>query len=67
MYPWAEFFEELYKHPNRWAQFPYRVKNASSGYVQAKKYNGIECRVTRHVDSGEWNLFFRFNQEEEVF
>jgi len=66
-YPWADFFEALYKHPNRWAEFPFRVKHAGSGYSQAKKYNGVECRVTRHVESGEWILYFRFNQEEEVF
>lgn len=67
MYPWADFFEALYKHPNRWAEFPYMVTSPSSGYYQAKQYNNIDCRTTRDIESGKWVLYFRFNQEEEVF
>ena len=66
-YPWADFFEALYQHPDKWAEFPFRVKNPSSGYAQANKYNGVQCRVTRDADSGEWILYFRFRPEEEVF
>lgn len=66
-YPWAEFFEELYKHPGKWAKFPFEVKNAASAYGQAKKFKDIEARCTQNKETGLWISYFRFNQEEEVF
>lgn len=67
MYPWAEFFEELYKFPNQWAVFPHELKNAASAYGQAKKFKGIEVRCSQNKETDLWVAYFRFVPEDEVF
>ena len=67
MYPWAEFFEELYKFPNQWAEFPQTIKNATSAYSQAKKYKDVDVKCVGNPDTGEWTAYFKFIQEDEVF
>jgi hypothetical protein len=68
--PWAEFIEELYKHPNRWAEFPYKVNTSASAYAPASKFKDIEIRVSggnnlrkNHKDKKQWTVFLRFVPE----
>lgn len=68
--PWAEFIEELYKHPNRWAEFPHKVNASSSAYSQIDKFKDIEARVTGgnnlsklHVDKKQWTVLLRYVPE----
>lgn len=73
-YPWAEFFEELYKYPNQWAEFPVKVANSASAKMQTMKFKNIEVRVSggnnlalEHPDKEHWTAFFRFVPEEDTF
>ncbi len=69
--PWAEFVEELYKHPNRWAEFPHKVNASASAYANTEKFTNIEVRVSggnnlakNHADKKQWTVFLRFVPEE---
>lgn len=73
-YPWAEFIEELYKHPNRWAEFPQTISNSASAYRLTERYKDIKVKTTggnnlapEHPDKLEWRVFIKYVQEEEVF
>jgi hypothetical protein len=44
--PWSEFIEELYKHPERWAEFPHKVNSSATAYVHIEKFQNIEVRLT---------------------
>lgn len=68
--PWAEFIEELYKHPNRWAEFPHKVNASASAYVNIERFKNIEVRLTggnnlrkTHPDKKQWTVFLRFVPE----
>jgi hypothetical protein len=67
MYPWAEFFEELYKHPGKWAKFPIEVKNAASAYKQRDKYKDIEARCVGDKETGLWTAYFKFTPSDDTF
>ena len=38
---WAPFIEELYKHPNRWAEFPEKVNHSAQAYRVTELYKDI--------------------------
>lgn len=66
-YPWAEFIEELYKHPNRWAEFPIAVANSTSAYRVKEQYADIEVTVSGgnnlaadHPDKAAWTVYLRY-------
>lgn len=66
-YPWAEFMEELYKHPNRWAEFPMPIANSTSAYRIKEKYADIEVTVSGgnnldadHPDKKSWTVYLRY-------
>jgi hypothetical protein len=68
--PWSEFIEELYKHPDRWAEFPYKVNASATAYVHIEKFKNIEVRLTggnnlakMHPDKKQWTVFMRFVPE----
>ena len=68
--PWAQFIEELYKHPNRWAEFPHKINATASAYANINKFKNIEVRVTggnnlgkNHPDKKQWTVFLRFVPE----
>jgi hypothetical protein len=67
IYPWTEFFEELYKHPNKWAVFPIEIVSAGSAYVASRKYKDITVRVSKNKDTDKWTCYFKFTNNEEVF
>lgn len=61
------FIEELYQHPNRWAQYPEGIVSPSGMYRQARKYADIEVRIAggnllpkHHPDKILWTAYFRF-------
>jgi hypothetical protein len=75
-YPWAEFVEELYKYPNRWAEFPMRISNSASAYRVPQRFKDIEMRVSGgnnlandHPDKLEWTVYLKYvvDVEEETF
>lgn len=64
---WSEFVEELYKHPNKWAEFPDKVNSSAIAYSQSEKYKDVEVRVTGgnnlskdHPDKRQWTVYMRF-------
>jgi hypothetical protein len=74
-YPWSEFIEELYKHPNKWAEFPVKVVNSGSAYRVTTKYKDVEVQVTggnnlTAEDPGKqlWTVYVRYTpRDEETF
>ena len=61
------FIEELYKHPNRWAEYPEGVVSPSGMYRQARKYADIDIRIAggnllpkHHPDKKLWTAYLRF-------
>ena len=68
--PWSEFIEELYKHPDRWAEFPHKVNSSATAYVHIEKFKNIEVRLTggnnlakTHPDKKQWTVFMKFVPE----
>lgn len=69
---WTEFIEELYKHPNRWAEFPHKVNASASAYAATTRFKNIEVRLSggnnlakTHPDKKQWTVFLRFVPEEK--
>jgi hypothetical protein len=67
VYPWAEFIEELYKHPNRWAEFPMQVPHSAIAYRVREKYADIEVTITGgnnlssdHPDKRYWTVYLAY-------
>lgn len=50
-YPWSEFFEELYKHPNKWGQFPNVFHNTSTPHSAVRRFKDVSLRLNSDVDS----------------
>ena len=67
---WAPFIEELYKHPNRWAEFPEKVNHSAQAYRVTELYKDIEVKITGgnshrvdHPDKKQWTVFVRYVQD----
>jgi hypothetical protein len=72
---WAPFIEELYKHPNKWAQFPEQVNHSAQAYRITEIYQDIEVKITGgnshridHPDKKLWTVYVRYlpNNEAEA-
>jgi hypothetical protein len=64
---WAPFIEELYKHPNRWAEFPEKVNHSAQAYKVTQMFVDIEVKITGgnsfrvdHPDKKQWTVFVRY-------
>jgi len=75
-YPWSEFIEELYKHPNRWAEFPIKINNSVTGYRVQETYKDITVRLAdgnnlaaAHPNKQYWTVYLKYEPiiEEELF
>jgi hypothetical protein len=71
-YDWATFIEELYKHPNQWAEFPERIKSANTGYAVRNNYKDIEVKVTggnglsiNDPEKKLWTVYLRYTPGED--
>lgn len=71
---WASFIEELYKHPNQWAEFPEKINNAASAYNVKEKYKEIEVKITGgnalpldHPDKRQWTVYLRYVPSDDTF
>ena len=69
---WAPFIEELYKHPNRWAEFPEKVNHSAQAYKVTQMYKDIEVKITGgnghrvdHPDKKQWTVFVRYVPDNE--
>jgi hypothetical protein len=69
-FPWAEFFEELYKDGSktRWGVFPFKIKSPSAAYMAAKRFKDIKIKCNRGED-GLWSVYGQYqpSDDEEVF
>lgn len=66
-YPWTEFIEELYKHPNKWAEFPMTVNSSVTAYRVREQYADIEVAVSGgnnlpidDPNKKEWTVYLRY-------
>lgn len=73
-YPWTEFIEELYKHPNRWAEFPIKVSNSITGYRVQESYKDIVVKMTdgnnlakSHPNKAYWTVYLKYEPSEDLF
>ena len=69
---WAPFIEELYKHPNRWAEFPEKVNHSAQAYKVTQMYKDVEVKITGgnghrvdHPDKKQWTVFVRYVPDNE--
>lgn len=60
VYPWSQFFEELYKHPGRWGQFPAEFNNSSTPHTAAKRYKDISVKVGAETDKDGNTVFIAY-------
>ena len=65
------FIEELYKHPNKWAEFPIQISHTSQMYRIQKRFKDIEVRgtggnnkATNDPDKKDWTVYMRFVPSE---
>lgn len=70
---WVPFIEELYKHPNRWAEFPEKVNHSAQAYKVTQRYKDIEVKITGgnslrvdHPDKKQWTVFVRYVPDKET-
>jgi hypothetical protein len=66
-YPWAEFIEELYKHPNRWAEFPMLVAHSITAYNVSQRFADIEVSISGgnnfaidNPNKKDWTVYLRY-------
>lgn len=61
LYPWAEFFEELYKDDSMelWGMFPMTLKSPGAAYSAAKRYKDIKVSC-KQLDNGEWIVYGQY-------
>jgi hypothetical protein len=64
---WVPFIEELYKHPNRWAEFPEKVMHSAQAYKVTQRYKDIHVKITGgnshrvdHPDKKPWTVYARY-------
>jgi hypothetical protein len=64
---WAPFIEELYRHPNRWAEFPEKVNHSAQAYRVTELYKDIQVKITGgnshrvdHPDKKQWTVFVKY-------
>jgi len=70
---WTPFIEELYKHPNRWAEFPEKVNHSAQAYKVTQMFTDIEVKITGgnahrvdHPDKKQWTVFVRYVPDNEA-
>jgi hypothetical protein len=70
---WVPFIEELYKHPNRWAEFPEKVNHSAQAYNVTQRYKDIEVKITGgnshridHPDKKQWTVYVRYVPDKET-
>lgn len=73
-YKFSEFIEELYKHPNQWAEFPQKVNNSTSAYRVQTMFKDIKVLITggNNLPAGspgkqEWTVYLCYVKDEETF
>jgi len=62
-----EFLDELAKHPNRWAEYPMKIRSSSfhARYRRANPEYEFRIAINQITEKGkEWTLFVRFIGEE---
>jgi hypothetical protein len=69
---WSGFIEELYKYPNKWAEFPDKIRSANSAYQVRNTYKDIEVKVTGgnglaidDPDKKFWTVYLRYTPGED--
>lgn len=67
------FIEELYKHPNKWAEYPDKINNSTQAYRIRKQFNDIEVIITGgnnlaagNPDKKLWTLYIRYTPSEVI-
>jgi hypothetical protein len=67
---WTGFMEELYKHPNKWAEFPIKVNSSASAYSAIARFAQVEAKLAggnnlgkNHPDKKQWTVYVRFVPE----
>jgi hypothetical protein len=70
---WTPFIEELYKHPNKWAEFPEKVNHSAQAYKVTQMFKDIEVKITGgnahrvdHPDKKQWTVFVRYVPDNEA-
>jgi hypothetical protein len=70
---WTPFIEELYKHPNKWAEFPEKVNHSAQAYKVTQMFTDIEVKITGgnahrvdHPDKKQWTVFVRYVPDNEA-
>lgn len=80
MYNWSAIIEELYKHPNRWAEMDFKVPSATTRRFLLERFKDIEVRMSggnnlasSHPDKKLWSVYIKYvpavdaTEEEETF
>ena len=62
-----EIYPELRQNPNKWAELPIKVTSHSSARQWAKKFKGLEIKMTggnnyakNHPKKKDWTIYLRF-------
>lgn len=69
----TEFIEELYKHPNQWAEYPELINNSTTMYRMKERFDNIEVALrggnnlaVNHPDKKSWTVYIRYVPDSEA-
>lgn len=72
-YDFASFIEELYKHPNKWAEFPEKIPSSNTAQRLKTQYKDIEVVTSggnglglTNPDKKMWTVYIRYTPSEPV-
>ena len=76
-YDVADFIEQLYANPNKWAEYPQKVGSHDWGYKIPNRFANIEVKQTggnnlsaSHPDKKAWTVYMRYvpvqSKEENI-
>lgn len=73
VYEWTEFIEELYKHPNKWAEFPVKIANSVTAYRVQETYKDVIVKVAdgnnlkkSHPNKKYWTVYLRYEPSDLI-
>lgn len=77
-YDWQAFMEELYKYPNKWAEFPEKIAHSQTAYRLPQIFKDIEVRISGGNNltmsdpaKQNWTVYIRYvpsvQEEDDTF
>lgn len=70
---WAPLIEEIYKHPNRWVEAPWKLTSGTEAYRLRSRFKDIEVSIQggnnlskNSPDKKLWTVYIRFVPSAQI-